>query len=85
MGSALFGAPHYAGSLKESSGGQMGTNKKRGGSVGWVRIQILSGKMSPLSVGYIAGRPNSPDTEFGDLAPLRGCSLFITKDPQLRI
>lgn len=47
----------------------MGTDKKRGGSVKRVRIQILSGKMSPLSVGFKGSRPNSPDGRFGELAP----------------
>lgn len=40
--------------------GWLRARTKRGaGTVRRVRIQILSGKMSPLSVGYIAGRPNS--------------------------
>lgn len=52
-------------------------NRKRWGANGWLkvrtkrgagtvrraRIQILSGKMFPLSEGYIAGRANSPDAE----------------------
>ena len=46
------------------------------------RIQILSGKLFPLSQGYKAGRAKSSD---GELAPHRSSLLFIIEDSKVRI
>lgn len=68
---------------------QLGANRwlrartKRGaGTLRRAMIQILSGKMSPLSVGYIAGRPNTPSVE---LAQRKSCLLLLSEDPKARI
>lgn len=85
MGSALFGAPHYAGALKESSGGQMGTNKKRGGSVRRVRIQILSKKDAPIVSGVYRRQTKLARRKIWRVGTNRSCSLVITEDSYLRI
>lgn len=63
----------------------MRARTKRGaGSARRARIQILSGEMSPLSAGYIAGGANRPDGEFGELAPQRRSLLSVREDPGFR-
>lgn len=63
--------------------GWLKARTKRGaGSARRVRIQILSGKMFPLSVRYIAGRAQQPEAEFWRLGTTEERTVHRCEDPR---